>query len=33
MYAKNGTEVKKDDVICEWDPYNAVIISEFAGKV
>ena len=25
-------EVKKGDLICEWDPYNAVIISEFEGK-
>ena len=23
----------KDDVICEWDPYNAVIISDISGKV
>ena len=25
--------IKKGDKICEWDPYNAVIISEVAGKV
>jgi DNA-directed RNA polymerase subunit beta' len=25
--------VKRGDVICSWDPYNGVIISEFAGKV
>ena len=25
-------EVKKGDLICEWDPYNAVIISEYEGK-
>jgi DNA-directed RNA polymerase subunit beta' len=25
--------VKKGDMICEWDPFNAVIISEFGGKV
>ena len=29
----NGAKVKKDDLICEWDPYNAVIISEHDGKV
>ncbi|HLV40452.1 DNA-directed RNA polymerase subunit beta' [Xanthomarina sp.] len=29
----SGAEVKKGDVICSWDPYNGVIISEFAGKV
>ena len=25
--------VKKGDLVCEWDPYNAVIISEYDGKV
>ena len=24
-------KLKKGDVICKWDPYNAVIISEFKG--
>jgi len=33
LYLQNGVNVKKGDLICEWDPYNAVIISEFAGKV
>ncbi len=26
-------KLKKGDVICKWDPYNAVIISEFKGEV
>ena len=30
---KSGQKVKSGDVICTWDPYNGVIISEFAGKV
>ncbi|APU69170.1 DNA-directed RNA polymerase subunit beta' [Christiangramia flava] len=30
---EDGAEVKKGDVICTWDPYNGVIISEFAGKI
>jgi DNA-directed RNA polymerase subunit beta' len=30
---KNGKKIKKGDVICTWDPYNGVIISEFAGNV
>ena len=30
---KSGQKVKAGDVICTWDPYNGVIISEFAGKV
>ena len=33
IFVKPGAKVKKDDVICQWDPYNGVIISEFAGKV
>jgi len=33
LYYKNGATVKKGDMICEWDPYNAVIITEKAGKV
>jgi DNA-directed RNA polymerase subunit beta' len=33
MYSKAGKKIKKNDVICIWDPYNAVIISELAGKV
>ncbi|MEJ6748893.1 MAG: DNA-directed RNA polymerase subunit beta' [Flavobacteriales bacterium] len=30
IYIKDG-QVKKGDVICDWDPYNAVIISEIDG--
>ncbi|MCK4465087.1 MAG: DNA-directed RNA polymerase subunit beta', partial [Bacteroidales bacterium] len=33
LYVKNRDEVKKNDLICEWDPYNAVIISESTGKI
>ncbi len=33
IYFKNGDKVKKGDVICEWDPFNNVIISEYTGKV
>jgi DNA-directed RNA polymerase subunit beta' len=29
----NGKKVAKGDVICTWDPFNAVIISEISGKV
>ena len=33
FYIKNGAKVKKGDVVCEWDPYNAVIISEAEGSI
>ncbi len=33
LFIKPGKEVKKGDLICEWDPYNAVIISEIDGSV
>ncbi|WP_028295828.1 DNA-directed RNA polymerase subunit beta' [Olivibacter sitiensis] len=33
LYINDGDKVSKGDRICSWDPYNAVIISEFAGKV
>ncbi len=33
MVIENNTKVKKGDVICKWDPYNAVIVSEVSGKV
>jgi len=31
LYVKDGSKIKRGDRICSWDPYNAVIISEFAG--
>ncbi|WP_301046711.1 DNA-directed RNA polymerase subunit beta', partial [Paramuribaculum intestinale] len=33
LYFGNGDKVKKGDVICEWDPFNAVIVSEAGGTV
>ena len=33
LFIKNGDKVSKDEVVCQWDPYNGVIISEFAGKI
>ncbi len=32
LFIKNGSEIRKGTVVCEWDPYNGVIISEFKGK-
>ena len=33
LYFKHGDLVKKDDIIAKWDPFNAVIVSEFKGKL
>jgi DNA-directed RNA polymerase subunit beta' len=33
LFFKNGDKVKKGDIILEWDPFNAVIVSEVAGKL
>ena len=33
LLVKKGDKVKKGDVLCKWDPYNAVIMSEFDGKI
>jgi DNA-directed RNA polymerase subunit beta' len=30
---KDGQKLKKDDIVCNWDPYNGVIISEFGGVI
>ena len=33
LYVEQGDKVKKGTLLCDWDPYNAVIISDFQGKV
>ena len=33
LFVKDGQDVKKGDKICEWDAYNASIISEFEGTI
>ena len=33
MKVENNVKVKKGDVICKWDPYNAIIVAEVTGKV
>ena len=33
LMVENNIKIKKGEVICKWDPYNALIISEVAGKV
>lgn len=33
IFKKNGDRVAKGEVINQWDPYNAVIISEFSGNI
>ena len=32
IYKKSG-KVAKEDMICNWDPYNALIISEISGEI
>ncbi len=31
LRVKDGQDVKKGDLLCEWDPFNAVMVSEVAG--
>jgi len=33
LLKKAGDKVKRGEAICQWDPYNAVILSEFSGSV
>ena len=33
LFIKNGEKIQKSQVICSWDPYNGVIVSEFPGKI
>ncbi len=33
LYFNDGDEVKSGDLVCEWDPYNAVIVTDKPGKV
>ena len=33
LLVEDKSKLKKGDVICKWDPYNAVIISEYDGKL
>ena len=33
LHIKDGAKIKKDDLICSWDPFNGVIVSEFSGKI
>ncbi|MBT4409907.1 MAG: DNA-directed RNA polymerase subunit beta' [Bacteroidetes bacterium] len=33
LYIQDGAKVAQGDLICDWDPFNAVIISEASGQV
>ena len=33
LLVKEGDVISKGDVLCSWDPFNAVIVSEVGGKV
>ncbi|MDO9262029.1 MAG: DNA-directed RNA polymerase subunit beta', partial [Flavobacteriaceae bacterium] len=33
LYVSDKADIKRGDVICQWDSFNGVIVSEYAGKV
>ena len=33
LKVKDGDKIEKGDELCYWDPYNAVILSEYSGKI
>ncbi len=33
IFVKNGQKLKKGTAVCQWDPFNGVIVSEFAGTI
>ena len=33
LYFKHGDKVKKGELVAKWDPFNAVIVTEYAGKL
>ena len=33
IFDMDRKSIKKGDVVCQWDPFNGVIVSEFSGKV
>jgi DNA-directed RNA polymerase subunit beta' len=33
LFVKDGATLKKGDLVCEWDPYNAVIVSDLTGSI
>lgn len=33
LFVKDGAKLKEGEIICSWDPYNGVIVSEFPGKI
>ncbi len=33
IFDMDRKSIKKGDVVCQWDPFNGVIVSEFGGKV
>ncbi|QNR24827.1 DNA-directed RNA polymerase subunit beta' [Croceimicrobium hydrocarbonivorans] len=33
LHRQDGDKINKGDVVCQWDPFNAVIISEISGTI
>jgi len=33
LFVKSGDKVKEGELVCKWDPFNGVVISEFSGNI
>lgn len=33
LFVKEGQKLEKGELICSWDPYNAVMVSDYSGKI
>ncbi|MFC4222146.1 DNA-directed RNA polymerase subunit beta' [Flagellimonas marina] len=33
LFVKDGEKITKGTLVCQWDPYNGVIVSEFPGQI
>jgi len=33
IFIKDGEKLSKGDIVCQWDPYNGVVVSEFGGSI
>jgi len=33
IFVKDGQKLKSNDVVCQWDPFNGVIVADYGGKI